>query len=305
MMRLLFKTSVKLRSIKGICIVSKGYITIAINSRNEDYIRAAYALALSLKATQKKVNALTVVVEDRNAVDERYRQAFDKVVVLPSKNLAVNSTWKVENYYQLYDASPYDETVTVDADTLFVSDISDWWDEMGKYDIDITSKIYNYKNEIIKENCFRKDFYKVGLPDIHNGFLYFKKGRLAHTLFKQIEKYAVEWKTITKRIYGSENIHYSSDNALNIAVQELGIISECIHSDVIPTFVHMKTLLQGWENAEDKDWRKYINYEFDENMGLKIGGYTIKIPFHYHIREFISDELLEKYECFLEKSQCL
>ena len=97
-MRLLFKTSVKLRSIKGICIVSKGYITIAINSRNEDYIRAAYALALSLKATQKKVNALTVVVEDRNAVDERYRQAFDKVVVLPSKNLAVNSTWKVENY---------------------------------------------------------------------------------------------------------------------------------------------------------------------------------------------------------------
>lgn len=284
--------------------MSRGYITIAINSGTEDYIKSAYGLALSLKATQKDVNALSIVVENEKLVPKQYRKAFDKIIVLPNKNLSVNTTWKVENYYQLYEASPYDETVTLDADMLFVSDVSNWWNDMCRYDVDVTTHVYNYRGEIIKNNCLRKDFYRVGLPDVHNGFLYFKKSTLASKLFKQIEKYASDWEITTKRIYGLDMVHYSSDSALNIAIKELGIESECIHDESFPTFVHMKTVLQGWKNATSKDWTKYVNYEFDKNMGLKIDGFTIRYPFHYHNRNFISEDLIKQYEEFLEVSNC-
>ena len=42
--------------------MSKGYITIAQNSEDIDYLEMSYALALSLKATQK-INNLCVCVD--------------------------------------------------------------------------------------------------------------------------------------------------------------------------------------------------------------------------------------------------
>jgi hypothetical protein len=39
--------------------MSRGYIVIAQNTDTVDYLKQAYALALNLKLTQKKVNGLT------------------------------------------------------------------------------------------------------------------------------------------------------------------------------------------------------------------------------------------------------
>jgi len=54
--------------------MSKGYIVIAQNSEDTNYLRMAYALALSLKITQSKVSNLAVCVEDKSTVPEKYKK---------------------------------------------------------------------------------------------------------------------------------------------------------------------------------------------------------------------------------------
>ena len=101
--------------------MSKGYIVIAQNSGETDYLRMAYALALSLKATQSEVSNLTVCIDKDTKVPKKYADVFDKVVQIPWQDDAVNSKWKIDNKWKYYYMTPYDETVNCLASFVFVS----------------------------------------------------------------------------------------------------------------------------------------------------------------------------------------
>ena len=58
--------------------MSRGYIVIAQNSGDTDYLRMAYALALSLKATQSTVSNLTVCVDNKTKVPKKYLEVLIK-----------------------------------------------------------------------------------------------------------------------------------------------------------------------------------------------------------------------------------
>jgi hypothetical protein len=258
----------------------------------------AYCLALSLKATQHQVSALTVMVERAGDVPDRYRDAFDCIIEMPGPDRSTPSGWRVENYSQLYDVSPYDETVTLDADMLFFEDVSDWWNQMSSSDLVATASVLDYRGRIIEHNPLRESFYVHGLPDIHNGFFYFKKCTKARRLFATIGEYAADWAATCDRHFGTLDVHYSSDCALALATQSLGLERECTPPRLggIPHFIHMKTCMQGWPGATDRDWRKYVSHSFADDLSLTIGGYAIRKPFHYHLRDFIDEPLLAAYE---------
>ena len=75
--------------------MSRGYIVIAQNSGETDYLKMAYALALSLKATQSTVSNLTVCVDKDTKVPPKYAKVFDQVVEIPWQDDAKDS--KMEN----------------------------------------------------------------------------------------------------------------------------------------------------------------------------------------------------------------
>ena len=77
--------------------MSKGYIVIAQNSADTNYVRMAYALALSLKITQSKVSNLSICVEDKTTVPEKYKKVFDQVIEIPWTDDAKDSDWKIDN----------------------------------------------------------------------------------------------------------------------------------------------------------------------------------------------------------------
>lgn len=277
--------------------MSRGYLTIALNRENEDYLKAAYGLALSLKNSQKIVNKLSVLTDRTDNIPEKYFKAFDKVILLPHEDMAADSNWKVENYYQVYDATPYDETITVDADTLFCEDISDWWEKLSTRELVATDKIYTYDFKRILHNVFREDYYVNDIPDCHNGFLYFKKGDFSKKVFDRIKDNVYDWKNVSERNFHRKGVHYSSDSALNIALKELDLVKACTFEEDLPGYIHMKSKLQGFTVADvEKDWRKYVDYYFDDEMHLFINDIKIELPFHYHLRDFLSDELLARFE---------
>src|SRR5271157_3807356 len=97
----------------------RGFLTIAQNSADTDYIRLAYGLALSLKATQKENGYLSILVTPGTIVNKEYRWAFDEIIEIPWGDNATASRWKLENEWKAYHVTPYRETIKLDADMLF------------------------------------------------------------------------------------------------------------------------------------------------------------------------------------------
>jgi len=276
--------------------LSQGYICSALNSGDANYLQMAYCLAISLKLTQSTVSRLSVVVDRAADVPAVYRQVFDHVIELPVDHSAPNG-WRVQNYHQLYVLSPYDETVTLDADMLFFKDVSKWWDVMRRKEIVAATRVLDYRGNLVTHNPYRENFYRCGLPDVHNGFLFFRKSPLTERLFQTMREFTLEWETACTRYFGQPEI-YSGDASLALALRHLQLEEVCQTHDTggIPVFIHMKTGMQGWSGAVDGDWRKYASIEWSDRLDLKIEGYDIRFPLHYHLRDFLSPELLLRYE---------
>ena len=154
--------------------MSRGYIVIAQNSGDTDYLRMAYGLALSLKATQTTVSNLCVCVDKGTVIPKKYLEVFDQVVEIPWEDDAKDSDWKIDNKWKYYYMSPYDETVILDTDMVFPSDVSHWWDELSEKDIWACTNVKTYRGEQIVDNFYRRQMKLNNMPNVYTAFFYFK-----------------------------------------------------------------------------------------------------------------------------------
>ena len=59
----------------------------------------------------------------------------------------------------------------------------------------------------------------------------------------------------------------------------------------------MKSQLQGWGAAGNvENWTDYMSVFFNPALECKIGNYLQFFPLHYHVKNFVTDEMLEYYE---------
>jgi hypothetical protein len=278
--------------------MSKGYLVLAQNLRSTDYARLAYALALSIQNSQSTVKNITLMT-DIKKLPKKYEAVFDKIVDIPWLDNAENSKWKIENKWKYIYSSPYDETVILDADMLFPSDISYWWDILSTKDVWIADKPRTFRGEIITSTKYRPAFVSNDLPNVYTAFMYFKKTDLAYELFKLTEIIFNNWeKFFYEFLDESRPKSLSGDVAYALAIKILGIEDECFGNiDSMPTFVHMKSFLQNVDvNTVTEDWTKHFPTYFSDNGTFKIGNYNQTLPFHYHIKEWMTDEMIYSLE---------
>lgn len=269
--------------------MSKGFVVLAQNTKDINYVEQAYALALSLKKTQK-INSISLVTND--VVLEKYKLVFDKIIPIPFNDQASNSEWKVENRWKLYHASPYDETIVLDVDMLVLNDLSLCWNFVRSKDLFFTSVVKNYKGQEIIKSPYRKMFTENDLPNIYTGMFYFKKSDFSLTFFKLLEYISYNWQRFFYEIAPNHlQDFFSMDVAVAIAVKILGIDDEVLHADSPFTFVHMKPALQGWDPVPASCYSQVlVNFN---SGGLIVGGYRQSGVFHYVEPKFLTKQILE------------
>lgn len=287
--------------------MSKGYFTFAQNSVAYfdekifvDYVKHAYGLALSIKATQEKYNDISVAVTPGYTMPDKYREVFDQVIEIPWGDLAENYDNKFHNEWKAGHISPYDETVKIEADMILTSCIDDWWDYMDMYDMLFSHRVKNYRNEQITSRYCRGVFDSNNLPDIYNGFMYYKKDN-ANTLefFKMAEMITKDYDRFSGEFLDHKRPKLlDTDTVYALALKLIGKEKEFIRKDIyMPTFVHMKKELMNWElQYESFAWTQCIKYNFDSRMNLFVGNYKQTLPFHYHEKNFLTDDTISMYE---------
>lgn len=281
--------------------MSKGYLILAQNSGPNDYVSMAAAAALSIKATQSKVNNVTLITDILDAVPHHYRDGvFDQMLPIKWYDDALNSDWKIENRWKLYHMTPYEETVVIDADMLFLSDVSHWWDYMGKnFDLLITDKVFTYRNELVIDSYYRKTFRDNNLPNCYSAFTYFKKSDVAKEFWALVEIIVKDWKEFYQKfIKESKPKNLSIDVAFALAVKILGIEDQVFSSFEYPTFTHMKSRDQGWMTHSD-NWMDHAGVYFNDKCQLKIGNYQQMGIFHYTEKKFLNEWMVLNYQKML------
>lgn len=282
-----------------------GYFTIA---QGKEYQRMAYALALSLLLTQKEGRnklAIGVAKEEKILVNPKIKEVIgaENIIEIPWKDHAAQSKWKLENEWKSIYMSPFDHTIKLDADMLFLSDKSHWFDYLEGSKMVFATDVRTYRGDLVTSDYYRKVFTQNSLPNVYSAYFYFDKSEESYEFFKLCETIFNNWRKFFFEFFDPEYrpSYVSTDVVFGLAAKILDVESLNKHkalSKEFPTFVHMKSQLQHWPNDTlmNEDWTKMIQIYFNNDCQLKIGNYLQTLPFHYFVKEFLTDDIIVRME---------
>lgn len=279
----------------------RGFFTFAQNNSTTDYVRHAYGLALSLKQSQTLVPYLSIGVTPGTKIDERYSWIFDNIIEIPWGDDAEKSEWKLENEWKAVYMSPYEETIKLDSDMLFFFDIKDWWEhfESSNEDLIFTNTVLDWRGSEVTSDYCRKVITKNSLPNIYSALFYFKKTQYTFNFFK-LASY-VYWnyqKFFEELLVAEDRPSFPSTDIIYALVAKILDEEQKVYTpQIIPTFTHMKSQLQNWKlSSISDDWQNHLSVFFDENCVCSIGHHRQFYPLHYHLKHFLTDDIINKYE---------
>lgn len=275
--------------------MSKGFLVAAQNTESVDYVKQAYTLALSIKHSQTSVTSISIMTNDE--IPEKYKLVFDNIIPIPWVDDSSSTSWKIENRWKLYHISPYEETIVLDTDMLFLEDVSLWWRHCSNYDLLFCNKVRNYKNELIlQDRVHRSAFIENKLPNPYFALHYFKKTDFSHQFYKMLEFVVYNWEWFWTKFASS---HYqdwlSMDLAAAIVIDMLDCHSEVLDSVGPLEFVHMKPGIQKW-GLYSENWTDTVPFLLNKNGELVVANMKQAKLFHYVEKDFVSDSIIKTFE---------
>jgi len=269
-----------------------GYVTFAQNGE-VNYLRLAYIQALSLKTFMPDAKyAVIIDKETKKDFLPKYADAIDYCITM-DVDYAKDQEWKFNNEWQLYALTPFRETIKLEADLVFTRDTSHWYAGLRSKEIFLTTRIVNYRNEIMDDMTYRRQFISNDLPRVYNGFSYFRYSQAMATFFNICKRITLDWDYVKTNILVGNVSQLTTDLMYAIAAKIVGV-DNVIDPDLIyPKIVHMKGAINGL--SSNADWTKHFYSQF-ENGKLLVGLTKQVYPFHYHVKDWATKEMEEHYE---------
>ena len=258
----------------------QGYFTFAQNTDKINYLDLAYAQAVSIKNTQS-INQYAVAVdtETKKHITDKHRSVFDYIVDIRDPDAHAMS-----NEWQAWHLTPFKETVKLESDIVFTTNVDHWWTGMRLQEVCFTTKIRNYEGEISNDRTYRKLFDQNNLPDIYTGMYYFRFGRTSMELFQLAEAIYTNWSLFRDELLKNcREDRPSTDVVFAIAARLLGEESCTNPALDYPSFVHMKGAVNGLDAGAD--WQTVFPHEVYNNS-LMINFTRQTWPVHYYQKTF-------------------
>lgn len=265
--------------------MNKGFVILAQNTDKVNYVRCAEALAYSLKKFMPAMNVSLISDNQTNC------PAFDSVIKLPYGDLDIDGEWKLINDWQVYEASPYDHTIKLEADMFIPKNIEHWFDILSVNDVVVCNKIRNFRNKISDVRVYRRFIDDNELPDVYNAITYFKKSEIAKTFFSTVRNIFENWDEYKTLLKCNPNEEATTDWVYSIACHIIGVEKTTLPNFDELSMIHMKQFIAG---TFTEDWTDTLVYECLSDK-LRVQTYTQEYPFHYIKKEF-ANKIIEKYK---------
>ena len=275
--------------------MSKGFLTIAQNTKDVDYLRLAYLQALNVKATHPGAK-YAVIVDQPTAklLTTKTNKIFDYVLVLDQDN-SEHSDWKLGNEYKVFELSPFKETIKIESDLLFTRNIDHWLNAFRLKDVVLCTGCKTYRQEMATARLYRKFFDDNNLPDTYQGLMYFRYSQTASNFFLTAQRIYRNWDYLkTNVLKNCREDTPSTDVLYALTAKVVGVEHCTLPSMDFLNFVHLKPGINGWGNT-DRSWREIVNYEQEGDM-IRVFNINQYNPVHYYDKTFATERLIDYYE---------
>lgn len=274
-------------------MIDFGYLIIVNEGADTNYTRLAYALALSIKNTQKEgYDKVALVIDDKTHIENfTSTWVFDHVIEYKGPE-----GWDSRSYMDTL--TPFAHTVCLDADMLFLRDYSHWAEYFIKNsELYVANKAYTYRGELVTSDHYRKCFTSNSLPNLYSFYTFFVKEsdlckdffNLQRAIIDNPDRYSNEFLIANKpKVVGT-------DEAFALAAQILDVADQIAYPLEFPRVVHMKGMVQNWPYPADTV-SDHVGFYFDRNAKVKIGNFQQTDILHYVEKDKITLETINILE---------
>ena len=255
-------------------LAERGYLILAIDTDTVDYLACAAQLARSIRQCHSNVNISVITV--RRSCDP----VFDHVIPLPYGDLGGYA-----NDWQCFSASPYRQTIKLEADMIITSSIDHWWTLFEQRDVVVSQGCRDIYNQPAQSRYYRQLFDRNHLPDLYNAITYWRYSQTAQEFFNLVRNIFENWANYSRLLKQPEE-QPSTDVVYAMAAVLMGTERVTLPPGLGPTIVHMK---QHIIPTLTQDWTQELVWE-NTRPGLRINTIAQTGAVHYHIKDWRINE---------------
>jgi hypothetical protein len=246
---------------------------MAQNSDKVDYVDCASQLARSIRHFDPDAEICLLSNTDTpNSGLFNYHRAFTNPII---DNPYAND-------WQVFGASPFRQTIKLEADMIIASDIDHWWTMFEHRDIVISTGARDFYDQQTANRVYRKVFDTNNLPDVYNAITYWRMSETAQEFFRLVRKIFENWAQYKTLIKFPDEIP-STDLVYAMAAQIIGPERVTLPFVTYPRIVHMK---RGIIPIRSDDWTQEITWESNP---LRINTVAQWGAVHYHQKDWRHD----------------
>ena len=248
----------------------RGYLIPAIDTEETDYLACAIQLAKSIRQWHPDADISVLTV---NRCSD---PVFNNVIPLPHGDLG-----GFANDWQCFYASPYRQTIKLEADMIASSPIDHWWTLFELRDVVISQGCRTFYNKPGNSRFYRQLFDKNSLPDVYNAITYWRLSVCAQEFFNLVKNIFENWDTWKSLLKFPDNTA-TTDVVYAIAAKIMGPELVTLPLGLGPNIVHMKRHIAG---THTEHWTRELIWEY-QDMRLRIQTVAQTGAFHYNAKEW-------------------
>jgi hypothetical protein len=249
----------------------RGYLIPAIDTESVDYLGCAIQLAESIRRWHPDANISVISVKRCD------NPVFNHVIPLP-----YGDQGGFANDWQCFEASPYRQTIKLEADMVIASSIDHWWTMFEHRDVVISTGARDFYNQPAKSRFYRKTFDTNHLPDVYNAITYWRVSPTAQVFFRLVRDIFEHWSAY-KTLLKFPDAVATTDLVYAMAAQIIGPELVTMPFTSYPRIVHMKRHMISTNN---NDWTQELVWE---NNSLRINTVAQWGAVHYHVKDWRSE----------------
>jgi hypothetical protein len=214
----------------------RGYIIPAINTHSVDYVSCAQRLRDSILYWHPDAN-ITIITQQDLPQGDQGGQAND---------------------WQMWLASPYRQTIKLEADMLASGPIDHWWTLFENRDVVISQGCRNHRDEISRCRTYRAIFDNNDLPDVYNAITYWRLSNTAKEFWDLVRVIFQQWSSFRSLLKFPDD-EATTDVVYAMAAKIMGPERVTLPPGLGPTIIHMKPDILALPSG---DWRQHLLWEY-------------------------------------------
>lgn len=235
----------------------RGYLIPAVNTPDNDYEACAKLL--------------------RESILDHHPDAH--VTILTSDMLPQGDQGGYANDWQCFRASPYRETIKLEADMIAAGPIDHWWTLFELRDVVISVGARDFYDRITPYRGYRKTFDANDLPDVYNAITYWRLSTTARDFFDLVKLIFQHWRDYRTLLKYPDEAP-TTDVVYAMAARIMGPETVTLPADLGPKIVHMK---QHIVPVRGRDWTQELVWESDPFRVNTVAQWGLV---HYHVKSW-------------------